>query len=100
MRVFRQDVDVVEEVFAHKGVITVLVLDGQVAVFVQIVGADGAEADIPVAVLGDQILVQGHGGGAGGKAQRGVRLASDQRNEDLARRDGDLRSVVKDPDIH
>ena len=66
---FRQDVDLIEEIGPHEGVVALFVVTGNAAVFVHIESDYVAERNFALFVELDEVLVHAEGRAAGGASE-------------------------------
>ena len=76
------DVHVLEEVHVHEVAIALLVVAGQAAVLVEVVGLDLGEVELAGLIGGNEVLVGADGRGARGKAEHAVGLEGDLGRDD------------------
>ena len=76
------DVHVIEEVHVHEVAIALLVIAGQAAILVEVVGLDLGEVEIAGLVGGNEVLIGPDGRGARGKAEHAVGLEGNLRRDD------------------
>ena len=74
MNALLRDIDVVKQIFVHKGVVGIFVFHIQLAVFVQVKSGHFGEVHSTLLVQADHVVVGLQRRGAGGQTQYGVGL--------------------------
>ena len=74
VRVVQIDIDVIEEVLAHKVVIALGIVVRKTTILVQVIGADLGKVNVALLVPSSELFVSANRGGAGGKTQHAIGL--------------------------
>ena len=96
----RADVHQIKQVAVHKAPVALRMLSGQAAVLVQVDGGDFREVNVILVVPFHQLLVDAHGGAAGGQTQHAVGFHDDLRRDDVGGLAGHVIVVLRANDFH
>ena len=100
VRVVQIDIDVIEEVLAHKVVIALGIVVRKTTILIQVIGADLGEVNVTLLVPSSELLVGANRGGAGGKTQHAIGLEDNLGRDDISGLAAHILVVFSFNDFH
>ena len=100
MCVVQIDIDVIEEVLAHKVVIALGIIVRKTTILVQVIGADLGKVDVALLVPSSELFVSANRGGAGGKTQHAIGLEDNLGRNDISGLAAHILVVFSFNDFH
>ena len=94
------DVDVVEQILVHEIAIALVVGAVQADVFVEVIGIHIGEVQLLRVAAARELLIHGHGRGAGGQTQHGLLLALHHVGDNVRRGHSRILRMIENTNLH